>query len=164
MPTTLNLRFNRVPDPAKGDPVKAPMMRWPGLLTFDVIDIAELNVPDESNAGDAGVTTNGSKVTWRSYENTPRPVRLPTVIGTTITPPGVGVRLGSETATPVSEGETSGLPKLPSDALGSAKTRPKSLDMPIFSRAETIKPKREPPAANAVTLNNKASAITTNVM
>jgi hypothetical protein len=44
------------------DPEKAPMIRWPELLTFEVIDIELLSVPDVSNAGDAGVITAGSKV------------------------------------------------------------------------------------------------------
>ena len=95
-----------MPDPDNADPVKAPTIKWPELLEFVVTDIELLSVPTESNTGDAGVTTVGSKVIWRSYANTPRPVRLPTVIGTIITPPGVGVRFGSETATPVSEDET----------------------------------------------------------
>ena len=95
-----------MPEPERADPVKAPMMRWPGLLEFAVIDIVLLSDPEVSYAGEAGVTTDGSKVTCRSYENTPKPVRLPTVIGTTITPPGVGVRFGSETATPVRGDET----------------------------------------------------------
>ena len=103
MPTTLNLKFKRVPGAVGGVPGKAPMIRWPGLASWEFIDMAELSVPAESNAGDAGVTTDGSKVIWRSYANTPWPVRLPTVIGTTITPPGVGVTLGSETTIPVRE-------------------------------------------------------------
>lgn len=62
MPITLNLRFMSVPDPDKADPVKAPIIRWPELLEFAVIDIELLTVPDESNAGEAGVTTVGSNV------------------------------------------------------------------------------------------------------
>ncbi len=142
------------------------MIRCPELLVFAVIDIVELTVPDESNAGEAGVTTDGSKVTWRSYANTPWPVRLPVVIGTTITPPGVGETLGSVTTMPASEGENSDVKTSASDVLTGefTKIRLTSLDIPKFSKAEAINPKREPPAANSVTLNRKASAITAIVM
>jgi hypothetical protein len=164
---TLNLRFRRVPDPDRADPVKAPMIRWPELLAFDVMDIAELSVPNESKAGDAGVTTVGSKVICRSYENAPKPVRLPTVIGTRITPPGVGVRFGSDTATPVREGATSVVTKGPAgdvETEGSGRGRSRLLDMPAISKAEERNLDPKPPAANAATLNSKARTITANVM
>lgn len=61
------------------------MVKCPGKV-FGVIAIVLLSVPVLSNIGEAGVTTDGSNVTCRSYEITPKPVTLPVVIGTTTTP------------------------------------------------------------------------------
>ena len=76
------------------------MIRCPGKPAFGVTSIELLSVPILSKGGDEGVMTAGSKVTWRSYEITPKPVTAPVVIGT-VTTPWDGLRLGSETATPV---------------------------------------------------------------
>jgi len=62
VPTTLNFRFSKVPDPVNDPAWKAEMIKCPGLLVFAVIDIALLTVPVASKAGDAGVTTAGSNV------------------------------------------------------------------------------------------------------
>ena len=55
-----------------------------------------LKVPVTSTGVAAGVTTDGSKVTCRSYETTPKPVKSPKVTGTTMVP-GVAVTFGSDT-------------------------------------------------------------------
>ena len=68
-----------------------------------MIAIPLLSVPVLSKAGDAGVTTAGSNVTCRSYESTPKPVKLPVVIGIEITP-GDGLKFGRDTDTVVSAG------------------------------------------------------------
>ena len=61
--------------------------------------IALLIVPAISYAGDAGVTTPGSKVTCKSYEITFLLVVSPTVIGTVITVPFVPQTLPSAAVT-----------------------------------------------------------------
>ena len=76
------------------------IIRCPGKPSFGVTSIPLLIVPVLSTAGDAGVTTAGSNVIWASYENTPKPVKLAVIIGTTIMP-GVELTAGSETGTPV---------------------------------------------------------------
>ena len=68
-----------------------------------MIAIPLLIVPALSKAGDAGVITAGSNVTCKSYESTPKPVKLPVVIGIEMTP-GEGLKFGSDTDTVVSAG------------------------------------------------------------
>jgi hypothetical protein len=58
-----------------------------------------LKVPVTSNAGFAGWTTAGLKVTWKSYEIMPLPVVSPAVIGTVASVAGEAVTFGRATLT-----------------------------------------------------------------
>ena len=99
----MNFRFISVPIPAILLLWNAEMIRWPGFDVFGVIAIDELIVPAMSNAGFAGVTTVGSKSTFRSYEMIPKAdTSWLTVIGI-VTSPGVAVTIGSATGTPPNE-------------------------------------------------------------
>lgn len=88
-------------------------------------------------------------------------------MGTTITPPGVGVRFGSDTTTPATEGNISVASGCFADnskteELERAESIP--LGRLVISKAEAMNLNPKPPAAKAVTLNSKARTITVNVM
>ena len=81
-------------------------IRWPAKLELVVIAIPLDNVPALSKAGRAGVSTDGSKVTCRSYEIIPSPVTSPTVIGIVTTDPdkapaSSGIITGTGTPCPI---------------------------------------------------------------
>lgn len=98
---------------------------------MDETTIVLLMVPELSNAGEAGVTTEGSKSIFKSYEITFKPFKLPTVIGMTTTPVA-STTFGSDTGTVTpagavnpfgSESETGALFK---EALEAACSKPKN--------------------------------------
>lgn len=57
----MNLRLISVPEPVNGVAVNAETIRCPAFEVFGMIDIELLKVPAILVAGDAGVSTDGSK-------------------------------------------------------------------------------------------------------